>query len=147
MFYEYSIVYISSIKRPHPFKRQLQLRIHIIYTCSIYPSICFNEIITVNWFIPGETLRYLNVFLLLSTPPNDTFFISFNLTALLFRDRDLLYTLLIIPDAWRQLVDGSLFLFKTKQKAWAKPVGYKMPEILPSNCFSVIVLGTKVNNS
>jgi len=28
-----------------------------------------------------------------------------------------LYTLLIIPDAWRQLVKGSLFLFQTKQKA------------------------------
>jgi len=28
-----------------------------------------------------------------------------------------LYTLLIILDAWRQLVNGSLFLFKTKQKA------------------------------
>jgi len=28
-----------------------------------------------------------------------------------------LYTLLIIRDAWRQLVNGSLFLFKTKQKA------------------------------
>jgi len=28
----------------------------------------------------------------------------------------LLYILLRIPDAWRQLVSGSLFLFKTKQK-------------------------------
>jgi len=28
-----------------------------------------------------------------------------------------LYTLLIIPDAWREMVNGSLFLFKTKQKA------------------------------
>jgi len=28
-----------------------------------------------------------------------------------------LYTLLIIPDAWPQWVSGSLFLFKTKQKA------------------------------
>jgi len=30
---------------------------------------------------------------------------------------DIVYTLLIISDAWRQLVKGSLFLFKTKQKA------------------------------
>jgi len=29
----------------------------------------------------------------------------------------LLYTLLIIPDAWRQLVNWYLFLFKTKPKA------------------------------
>jgi len=28
-----------------------------------------------------------------------------------------IYTLLIMPDAWRQMVNGSLFLFKTKQKA------------------------------
>jgi len=31
-------------------------------------------------------------------------------------NRRSLYTLSIIPDAWRQLVKGSFFLFKTKQK-------------------------------